>query len=621
MSWDHPLTLWAIPALAVLVALFELRVPGRAWRRLARFALRTAVLACAVAALAGPSVDRRVARDRRLVFAIDAATREPLASAQPAAAAALEERLRDVAAAEGLTLDVMPFTIRAALEADGTPPASVQSSLAAALTGARLRLRGDETGGVIVLSDGRGDLTGARAAVAALRADAVRTTGVAIPATVDAPAPVARIEAFDAPATVRGPFAVRARAVDPDQRAHTLVLRVDGEDKHSHAATAGPARDVVFPSLELEPGVHELSLTLVVDGADRALARRLVEVGRPPRALGLFADGTGGPWAKALDTQGLPLEATSSAALATRLASGQVPDLLVADAAGLAALPIDAAHVLRARVRDGLGLVVIAGEDAAAWASLAEGPFAELLPVRPLPEPPKPPPPAPPPNKEEPPPPPIDKPEEDEGPGLKAERRPGEALPITLLLLVDRSGSMAGPIDKLHMAVLGAQRAAEALSAWDRVGVITFASDVQVAIPVRSARSASTLAAWLSDIEPDPRAGTDIAGALRMARKVMARERSPIKHVILLTDGRQYPSGPIFGPIVKPMRRQGITITAVGIGRGSHMAQLREIVQWAARGHVRSARSPGEIPRILTRDTERIANQRRVEAEKIDSRW
>lgn len=619
MSWEHPLVLWALPVAGLLVAVLEWRVPGSRVRRIARFVARTAVIGCALAALAGPYGERTVERERRLVLAVDAAERSPYAEVRDATARALEERLRDIAAAESLTLDVVPYTTRPG-SAEAPPPPSATSSLAAGLAAARLRFVGDETGGVVVLTDGHGELTGARAAVEALRADGIRVTGVAEPRTVTPRAPRPRIGALDVPTTVRGPFVVRATARDPTARAHDLVLRVDGAEVQRMARAAETPDDAAFETLELEPGVHEVSLTLEVDGVAEALARRLVEVGAPPEVVALFADRGEGPWAKALAAQGLAVAAIGRDDLAARLSSGRIPDLLLADAASLVALAPDAAHVLRGRVEDGLGLVVAAGGDPAAWAALGQGPLGGLLPVMPLEEPPKPPPKEPPPRADEPPPPPIDKPEEDESPGLKAERRPEEALPISLLLLVDRSGSMAGPIDKLNMAVLGAQRAAEALSDWDRVGVITFASDVQMAIPMRSARGASSIAAWLSGVEPDVMPGTDIAGALRMASKVLARERAPIKHVILLTDGRQYPSGPIFGPIVKPMRRQGITITAVGIGRGSHMPQLREIVQWAARGHVRAARTPAQIPRILTRDTERIAEQRRVDAEKIDAR-
>ena len=101
---------------------------------------------------------------------------------------------------------------------------------------------------------------------------------------------------------------------------------------------------------------------------------------------------------------------------------------------------------------------------------------------------------------------------------------------------------------------------------------------------------------------------------------MLAREASPIKHLLLLTDGYQTPSGPIFGPVVKPMRRRGITITAVGLGGGANMRELREIVQWAAAGMVVPVPDASQLPTILTEDTERVTMKRKDEAEKIEAR-
>ncbi|MDA1196156.1 MAG: hypothetical protein O2894_13375, partial [Planctomycetota bacterium] len=74
MTFEDPLLLWAIPGLALIVALLEVR--GGVWR-FARFAVRTTVLACAVLALAGPVVGSRVPRERRIVLAVDVGTRQP----------------------------------------------------------------------------------------------------------------------------------------------------------------------------------------------------------------------------------------------------------------------------------------------------------------------------------------------------------------------------------------------------------------------------------------------------------------------------------------------------------------------------------------------------------------
>ena len=112
-----------------------------------------------------------------------------------------------------------------------------------------------------------------------------------------------------------------------------------------------------------------------------------------------------------------------------------------------------------------------------------------------------------------------------------------------------------------------------ALSPWDRVGVLTFATEARVDVPFRSARSAASLPIWLSSVQTGGHS-TNIYRALQLASQTLAKEKSPILHLLLLTDGYQTPTGPIFGPVVKPMRLRGITITAIGLGTGANMREL-----------------------------------------------
>ncbi len=602
IAFDQPLLLLAVPLLAGIVTLLELRVPGSGGRRVARSVTRTLVLALAVAALAGPHDTYREERPRRLVVAIDRSSRLPAGTAEEADAA--REAASRAAERAGLATTTLDF----------------EGDVAAALAKARLAFAGGEGGGILLVTDGREGLAGLRQAAEALRESGVGVTAAAVPATAPSVPPGARIAALDAPDVVRGPFSVRAALEGTQDAAGRAVLRVDGDVAQTvpRAGAAVPS-EVHFDELDLEPGLHELGVTLEAeDGSPLAHARRLVEVGAPPRVVSVLGAAPSSPWRKALSAQGLQVANAAPAALGSLLTDpGALPDLVIADAAALGRLAPETALLLASRVRDGLGLVLEPGTDPSAWAPLARSPLREVLPLIPQPEPKPPAEPEPEPTPPEPPPPEIDPPEPDEGPGLKAERRPEQARPITLLLVIDRSPSMVGP--KMAMALLGAQEAARALSPWDRIGVITFADDVTLDVAPRSARGASALPLWLSTVEAGGR-GTNIAGALRRAREVLTKERSPILHLILLTDGRQSPPGPIFGPIVKPMRRRGITITAIGIGSGARMDQLRDIVQWAASGRVIKAATPRDIPVVLTRDTQQVAAQRTAEAKAIDAR-
>ena len=603
IAFDQPSFLLAVPLLALVVVWLERRLAGSTARRVARAGVRTLVLALAVGALAGPHTTGSVEQPRRLVVALDRSPRLPATAASEAEAVlALAET---AAHASGVATTRAPF----------------HGDAGAGLAQARLALRSGESGGILVVTDGHGDLGGLQATARALEAEGLAVTAAAVPAVVPQTRPEPRIGALDAPDQARGPFGVRVALEGPVAADARVVLRVDGSPVQTVAQGAETAREVRFEALDLAPGLHELAVTLEDPGGRvQVHARRLVEVGKPPRVVFLMDAASASPWRKALSAQGLEVVDAAPQALGDLLTDARaLPDLVVADAATLRRAAAEALSLLAARVRDGLGLLVEPGRDGTAWAPLADSPLGPLLPLRPRPEPKPPPAKAPEPEPPRPDPPrELEPPEPDEGPGLKAERKPEEALPITLLLLVDRSPSMRVN-GKMAMAILGAQAAASALSPWDRIGVITFADDVTVDVSPRSARGAASIPLLLSTVRAGGK-GTNIAGALKKARAVLERERSPILHVILLTDGRQHPPGPIFGPIVKPMRRRGITITAVGIGAGSRMDQLREIVQWAASGMVIRASTARDIPVVLTRDTREVAAKRSAEARRIDAR-
>jgi hypothetical protein len=600
MTLQHPLALAALPLLSLLVWLLERRLPARRARRIARWAVRTLLLACVLGALAGAARPGTEPLGRRLIVAVDRGARMA-----PGAQGEVEALLADLRAhtgAQGVVLDVVPY--------GGGGEAR---SSAAGLASAQLAFGEDETGGVLLTTDGRGDLEGVAEAAAALRGRGLAVGALPVPRHVPAATPRPRIATLDAPAEARGPFAVRVAAEATGAADLVVALEVDGVERARRGLAASEA---TFDSIELAPGLHELAVVLYEGDAARDHARTLVEVAGTPRIVALLADAAGSAWRKALSAQGLPVAAIAPGELAAFVGDqGPAPDLVLADAAALGALPAPAAALLAEHVRRGMGLLVEAGSSRPAWESLGRSPLAALLPLRPLPEPTPPPPPPPPPEAA--PERPLDPPEPEPGPGLKAERRPEEALPITLLLVIDRSPSMDG--DKIRMAIEGARQAATALSPWDRIGVVTFAHDSTLDLAPRSARSASSLPLWLSTVRAGGE-GTNIYGALQLASRVLSRERSPILHLVLLTDGQQWPYGAIFGPVVKPMGARGVTITAIGIGAGANLAQLRDIVQWAAAGTVLPVADFADLPRVLTRDTREVAEKRRADAEALDAR-
>jgi Mg-chelatase subunit ChlD len=628
-----PQLLWILLPVVVLVVLLELRRPGTRARRIWRCITRSAVLAALALALAGPAQTIEERRPRRLVVLVEPAadpgarreTAQHVSSVVSAAMGHLESVEVRLAAPGFEALPTRPGGgTDVPLPREGATPGA---DLVAALARTQLRFSDEETGAVLVLSPGHGSLLGADATRAALRARHVLVAARAVPDTAPPLAAAPRLDAWRAPREVRGGFQVHAEVSRAGRDDLQLRLSLDGATigvATLGASGAVPAFSVPAPTV----GLHELTLELQTTSGTPigSLSRKLVEVGEAPRVLAVLTDASQSALRRALGAQGMLVEAVAPAdALGALSRRGGTPDLIVMDAASAVALGATGQAQILTAVEAGLGLLLEAGTDVEAWGLLGQMPLGRALPLRPVAPPQPEPDPEPEPDPTPPPPEDIEPPEEEEGAGIAAERRPEMALPITLLLVIDRSGSMAEPMrpgdprspSKLAIAIEGARRAAQTLSRFDRVGVITFSDEGTLDFTPRSVTSADEIPNWLASVRPG--GGTNIFDALALAQRTLARESTPIQHLVLITDGLTQ-GVPIWSHVVAPMGKRGVTMTALGIGklRAGVRAELRRIVQDAASSKVIAVRDVEQLPTIMTRDTRRIANRRRVEAERLD---
>ena len=101
---------------------------------------------------------------------------------------------------------------------------------------------------------------------------------------------------------------------------------------------------------------------------------------------------------------------------------------------------------------------------------------------------------------------------------------------------------------------------------------------------------------------------TEILLALAAAERAMRDESSPIRHVILLTDGR--PSRQVFyTDLVTRMADAGITLTTIGLGESINELLLKTLAR-LGRGRFLYAPGPRDIPKVFTRDTRRVLEAR-----------
>lgn len=639
---DDPLLVLVLTALAAPLTIvgwrvFRLGMSGlRVWSSLL---LRTLLMAALALTLAGTSAVRET--DRMAVVVLVDGSDSMLRFALPELAAQLRER-SEASADDGgdtapvpfeagdLTAPVRAFlrAVSGAREPDdlfglvvfGERPVAVvaptaregvdttvdhadaeASDLAAAIRYADLIVPAGVSKRLVLISDG-GETSGD--ALAEARALAARA-GAAVPIDV---VPVAyrvsgevMVEALDLPpqASRGDTIAVRAVLNATDLASGVVELTYNGAivDVNGEAAGTGrrvrlvPGRNVVTLQVPLAeaPVFHRMEVTFRADAdeagpiGDTVAANNRAEAFTVTRGSGVAlvldgreaTEGSGAPnaLAAALEAAGLRVERRSPAAAPTDLLELQGYDLVVMQDVGVWEMPQRARDRLVDHVSlMGGGLVMVGGEDGFGAGRWLDSEIADILPVR------------------------LDIPDE---------------LIISqaaVAIVLDSSGSMARSVfgstrSQQTIANAGAAEAVRSLDTTDMLMVVEFSSSPRVVVPMgpntgreRNARRVEAITSG---------GGTRILDAMRVAGEELVNVEANVKHMIVLTDGRDESTrgGDAGGGMVAYADRladAGVTVTTIGIGDAEEEA-LRQIAV-AGEGVFYKVDDPRTLPAIFLQE-------------------
>lgn len=543
--------------------------------------IRALALAALVSLLLEPQVLEREKVEGSLVV---------LADVSPSVGDAGRARERAYLEAAASPFDLVAFGATplpgSALEPDPRP----STDIARALRFADARTEGPSR--VVLLSDGRATRPGAEQAALVLRAQGTELYAFAVPEEGGPWGPEFRAEGIEAPPrSERGtPFPLRARVHASAPCRAEAALYVDGKlARMLQADVPAGLSEIVFHDFALEAGRHEVQVLLTADASPHDnLAGTEIEVPGVPRVLLLAASKRPSLFAKALETQGFSVEVAAAA---------EAGDLKGYDAVVI--LPDAPVHDLEACFgalqefvgKGGGGLLAIGGREGPGLARLAGSPVAFLLPLEfePRERSPRPTPPAPKPEKK---------------PRIEVKEEERQAFPITLCLVVDRSGSMEDSF-KLKQAKAAAIAAAQSLTKDDQVAIIGFGDRAEVILAPTAARDDAAVAAAVESLAS---AGhTMMFQALAVSYVLMGQQKTPIRHVVLVTDGMSSDDGKWLD-LLTAMTGEGITVSTVGIGLDVDAPKLARLAQWG-KGRYWLAQ-PHEIPQVVTQDTLRIVKAR-----------
>ena len=172
---------------------------------------------------------------------------------------------------------------------------------------------------------------------------------------------------------------------------------------------------------------------------------------------------------------------------------------------------------------------------------------------------------------------------------------------ITMVMIIDRSGSMCGGdsnhASKLDLAIKAAIVAVDNLTDKDKVGVLTFDDQYSWQVPITSAENREEIKKQLKQIASG--GGTTIKPALYDAFQKISNSDTSTRHVILLTDGQGETTN--YDDTIKLYQNSDTTLSTIAVGGDSDVELLEKIAE-SCNGRYYYTFDSSELPKIFAQE-------------------
>ena len=304
----------------------------------------------------------------------------------------------------------------------------------------------------------------------------------------------------------------------------------------------------IIPQKDYFPENNRAVCSVRVKGKSKVLALHL-----KPRKLKIFQ--------RIMRQQGINIEVRGRYGF-----PGSLRDLLAYDAVILADFPADLMtmeqmNVLKSYVRDfGRGLIMCGSENSFGLGGYYKTPIEEVL------------------------------------PSVSRYEKQKEQPSLSMVLVIDKSGSMSGlPIALARQA---AKAAVDLLGMRDRIGVIAFDGQPYDIVELTSATDKELIKAKISTIAAG--GGTNLYPAMVAGSKMLESAGTRLRHMIVLSDGQSMPGD--FDGIATQMADNGVTLSTVALGTGAHQQLMKRLAE-IGKGRYYVTQDAESMPRIFARET------------------
>lgn len=175
-------------------------------------------------------------------------------------------------------------------------------------------------------------------------------------------------------------------------------------------------------------------------------------------------------------------------------------------------------------------------------------------------------------------------------------KRDGMLPSVSIVIIIDRSGSMSG--NKMEMAKEAARKSVEAMKPNDSMAVLAFDDTRTWVSRLKSAEEKDYIVDSIGSIKAA--GGTSILPALKEGIKELEGSDSKLKHIILLTDGQAETSG--YESVIDDAVNNEITISTIAVGSASDV-RLLDYIAKSGKGRFYNVVKASNIPNIFTKET------------------
>jgi uncharacterized membrane protein len=185
---------------------------------------------------------------------------------------------------------------------------------------------------------------------------------------------------------------------------------------------------------------------------------------------------------------------------------------------------------------------------------------------------------------------------------------------VSIVIVIDRSGSMGmqeGGVTKIQLAAEGAVRVVQLLNDFDEITVIPVDTQPDNPIGPLPASAREQAIDLIRQIGAGG-GGIYVRTGLEAAARALTQSPHQVKHVILLADGADSEQKEGVPDLVEALRAEGVTLSAVSIGRGPDTAWLQQMAE-LGEGRFHFTDRAANLPQIFTQETTSIQRSYLIE--------